>query len=243
MKIVAIIQARMGSTRLPGKVLQAIGGKTMLARVVERTRQASRLNQVIVATTQAVADQAIVDECQRLQVSCFCGSELDVLDRYYRAAQAHQAEAVVRITSDCPLIDPEVIAQVISTFLQEPCDYASNVLERRFPRGLDTEVMSVETLERAWREAQAPYERVHVTPFIWQNPQLFHLTSVKGDVDYSQQRWTVDTPEDLEFVRQVYARFAGRDLFSWREVLALMEREPELAELNRHIAQKALEAG
>ncbi len=243
MRTVAIIQARMGSTRLPGKVLKDICGQTMLARVVRRTRAATQLDEVVVATTLRPADEAIVDECQRLDVPVFCGSEEDVLDRYYQAAKTYQAETVARITSDCPLIDPGVIDEVLRAFLAQPCDYASNVFDRTFPRGLDTEVMSLEALGRAWHEAKEPYQRVHVTPYLWQNPQLFRFASVKAEVDHSQQRWTVDTAQDLEFVRQVYARLSDRDVFSWREVLALIEREPQLAEMNRHIRQKALEEG
>jgi spore coat polysaccharide biosynthesis protein SpsF len=242
-KTVAIIQARMGSTRLPGKVLKDICGETMLARVVRRTRLASLLNEVVVATTLEPLDQPIEDECRSLGAPVFRGSENDVLDRYYRAAQAHDAGVVVRITSDCPLIDAEVIDQVIRAFFSQPCDYASNGIERTFPRGLDTEVMSLKALARAWHEAKESYQRVHVTPYLWQNPDRFRLVSVKGEMDLSQHRWTVDTSEDLEFVRQVYHRLKARDVFSWREALAVVEDQPELMELNRNIHQRALHEG
>jgi spore coat polysaccharide biosynthesis protein SpsF len=243
LKIVAIIQARMGSTRLPGKVLRDIQGQSMLARVVNRVRRARSIDETLVATTEGSADDAIVQECRRCSVPVFRGNEGDVLDRYFRAAQWTNADVVVRITSDCPLIDPEVIDKTVRAFLAESPDYASNGIVRTYPRGLDTEVMTVKALEHAWRNAHQPYEREHVTAYIYEHPQDFRLLSVTAQADHSQYRWTVDTGEDLEFVRTVYARLAERPEFLWREVLALLEREPELVELNRSVAQKALQAG
>lgn len=241
-RVVAIIQARLGSTRLPGKALADIGGLSMLARVVRRVGRASRLNLVTVATTSEPADAAIVEECDRLGVPVTRGSQDDVLDRYYQAAQIHQADVVVRITSDCPLIDPELIDALVGAFLADGPDYAGNFIERRYPRGLDAEVFSFAALERAWREANAEYERAHVTPYIYQHPEAFRLLSVPGTEDHSRHRWTVDTPEDLTFARAVYARFAD-DSFGWREVLALVEAEPELAAINAHVEQKELRQG
>ncbi len=240
MRIVAIIQARMGSTRLPGKVLKDLGGKTVLARVVSRVRRFRFVNEVVVATSKDPADDLIMKECQRLGTRAFRGGEQDVLDRYYGAAREAQAEVVVRITSDCPLIDPGVSDQTIQAFLDAWPDYASNVLERTYPRGLDTEVMTFAAIESAWRDAREPYQREHVTPFLYQHPERFRLLSVKGDHDYSQYRWTLDTPEDLEFLRAVYARSVNRQDLSWQDVLGMVEREPELAEINRHIAQKTV---
>lgn len=243
MRVVAIVQARMSSTRLPGKVLNQIEGKTMLARVVQRLSRSSLINEALIATTNLPADDAIVEECRRSSVAVFRGNQEDVLDRYFRAAQASQAEAVVRITSDCPLIDPEVADKVIAAFLREKPDYASNRIVRTYPRGLDTEVMTMETLERAWRLADQPYERVHVTPYIYEHPAEFETVSVTGEADFSQHRWTVDTPDDLEFVRAIYARMNSNPSFLWRDALALIDREPGLAELNRHVVQKALQEG
>lgn len=242
MRVVAVIQARMSSTRLPGKVLLDIGGETMLSRVVHRTRAAS-LDEVVVATALGPADDPIVWECEKLGVAAFRGSETDVLDRTYRAAQESQAEGIVRITSDCPLIDPQVIDRVVGAFRQARPDYASNVLQRTYPRGLDTEVMAFHALERAWLEASEPYQRVHVTPYFYQNPARFRLLSVVHESDYSQTRWTVDTADDLAFVRAVYERLGNERGFGWLEVLALLEREPALAELNRQVRQKALHEG
>jgi spore coat polysaccharide biosynthesis protein SpsF len=243
LKVVAIIQARMGSTRLPGKVLKDLEGATMLARVVERVRRARTIDELLIATTDRPADDAVVAECRRLSAPVSRGDQDDVLDRYYRAAQLVKAEVVVRITSDCPLIDPEITDKTVSAFLEALPDYASNVQTRTYPRGLDTEVMSFAALARAWQGARKRHEREHVTPFIFEHPDEFKLLSVTGEADYSSQRWTVDTPEDLEFVRAVYARFKNNPEFLWRDVIDLLEREPQLAELNRFVMQKALHEG
>jgi len=152
-----------------------------------------------------------------------------------------QADAIVRITSDCPLIDPEVTDQTIERFLHAKPDYASNVLVRTYPRGLDTEIMTMGALQRTWQEAPEAYQREHVTPFVYENPGKFRLLSVFGEADHSRHRWTLDTQEDLVFLQSVYDRFAGRDDFSWRDVLSLMEREPELSAINRNVPQKALQ--
>jgi len=240
LKIVAIVQARMGSTRLPGKVLEDLAGATVLARCVNRLKRSKLIHEVLVATTDRAADDAIVAECRRIPVGVSRGDQEDVLDRYFRAAQLARADVVVRITSDCPLIDPEVTDKTIAAFVEAQPDYASNVVERTYPRGLDTEVMTFAALSRAWQEARKPYEREHVTPYITENPAIFKILSVKAEADYSGHRWTVDTPEDLEFVRAVYERLGGGDEFSGRDVLLLLEREPGLVELNRAVVQKAL---
>jgi spore coat polysaccharide biosynthesis protein SpsF len=242
MKIVAIIQARMGSTRLPGKVLADIQGHPMLWHVVQRTRRASALDQIVVATTTQQADDPVADFCREHGWNCFRGSEKDVLDRYYRAAGEYHAHAIVRVTSDCPLIDPEIIDKTVRSFLEESPDYVSNSAVSSFPRGLDVEVVSLDALGAAWREAAADYQRAHVTPYLYENPGRFKILSVAADEDYSAHRWTVDTPEDLEFVRAVYSRVERRD-FSFADVLRLLEREPAIADINRSIRQKALQEG
>lgn len=241
MKIVAIIQARMGSTRLPGKVLLDLVGEPMLARVVHRSRRATTLDEVVIATTTESRDEAIVRLCASRGWACFCGSEKDVLDRYYQAATNYHADVVVRITSDCPFIDPEMIDWVVGTFLDEEPDYAGNTLLRVYPRGVVPEVMTIAALAQAWREASAAYQRIHVTPYIYQNPDLFRLLAVKGETDYGDYRWTVDTPDDLEFARAVYTCLDNKDTFGWLDVLQVLTQKPELMELNRHIKQKPLE--
>jgi spore coat polysaccharide biosynthesis protein SpsF len=239
MNIVAIIQARMGSTRLPGKVLKDLNGESMLWRVVSRLQRSRMLNDVLVATTNCQADDEIAAECSRHSVRISRGDQDDVLDRYFRAAQLIKADIIVRITSDCPLIDPGITDKTVGAFLAGRPDYASNTLERTYPRGLDAEVMSFETLERTWRLASARYEREHVTPYIYERPMEFKLLSVTGGEDQSCYRWTVDTQEDLAFVRAVYDRM-GTIVFSWRDVLDLLEREPSLPDLNRSVRQKNL---
>lgn len=253
MRTVAIVQARMGSSRLPGKVLLDVGGITMLARVVRRTQRADLVDEVVVATTAEQADDAVAGEGRNLGVAVFRGSEHDVLDRYYKAAQFFGAQVVVRITSDCPLIDPEIIDRVVGAFRDAQPDYASNVLKRSYPRGLDTEVMSVSALERAWREAAEPYQRVHVTPYFYQNPELFRLVSVTHDEDWSRLRWTVDTVDDLAFVREVYRRLLAQRPTTtnevnntgagWMEILSLLAQDPALAEMNLFVRQKQVDEG
>lgn len=242
MNAVAIIQARVGSTRLPGKVLLDLAGEPMLVRCVNRMRRAQTLDEVVVATTVQAADEAIVRLCAERGWPCFRGSGEDVLDRYYHAALAHQADVVVRITSDCPLIEPEIVDRVVREFLdlQPGVDYACNVLPRRtFPRGLDTEVMRFDVLEQAWREDPNPSWREHVTAYIQRNPDLFRIHGVVNEVEYSHMRWTVDTPEDLAFVGRIYEHF-GHDHFSWDEVLAVLEEHSEWLEINRRVQQKAI---
>lgn len=241
--LVVIIQARMGSTRLPGKVLKDICGQPMLARVINCVRRATLPNKIIVATSTEPADNAVAELCAAHSIDVFRGSELDVLDRYYQAARAFAADGVIRITSDCPLIDPEVMDRAIGVFVDSQPDYASTALVRTYPRGLDTEVMSMSALERAWRSATEPYQRMHVTPYLYQNPAEFKCINVANDEDYSFYRWTVDTAEDLEMVRAIYDRLGPSDGFGWRDVLALMQREPALAGMNRGVLQKPLKEG
>ena len=243
LRVVAIVQARMGSTRLPGKVLLDLGGQSALARVVRRLSRAKLIADVVVATSELPGDGPIVSECQHLGTACFRGSEVDVLDRYYWAAKAKDADAVVRITADCPLIDPQVVDETIQVFQAEQADYASNVIPRTYPRGLDTEVFTMEALAWAWLEAREPHQREHVTPYLYEHPETFKIASAIARANFGHHRWTLDTAEDLQLIRAIYSRFDNRDDFSWRDVLALVEREPELTHLNSHIVQRAMMVG
>lgn len=239
MKVVAIIQARMGSTRLPGKVLQDIGGRTMLDRVVSRTRRATTADGVLVATTREGRDDAIVQEAVRLGVPVFRGDEEDVLGRYYEAARSVQADVILRITADCPLIDPEIIDRVVRALLEAhpTADFAANTLARTFPKGLDVEVATFQSLERVYRQALSPEDRAHVFPFIYRNRDQFRSISITDAVDRSWMRWTVDTADDLAFVRAIYAQFEGRDDISWHQVLECLSQHPQLLSVNhRHRA-------
>lgn len=243
MGLVAIIQARMGSSRLPGKALKDLGGQTVLGRVVNRVRMAKLPERVVVATSIQPCDDVIVEECERLSVAYFRGNEADVLDRYYGAVQKFDAGAVVRITADCPLIDPELIDETVHAFRIQKADYATNALVITYPRGLDVEVFTSTALAAAWRCTIESYQRVHVTPYFYENPNLFNIVSLSAEADYGNYRWTLDTPEDLEMIRRVYTHFGQRQDFGWREVLRLMESEPELAEINSHVRQKMLHEG
>ena len=238
MKFVAIVQARMGSARLPGKILLNLGGESALARVVRRLRRASRIERILVATTDSPQDDPVVRACEQLGVEHYRGSEHDVLGRYLQAAEQVGYEAVVRITADCPLIDPEVVDQTICVFEDENADIACNDLPRTFPRGLDVEVFTLATLRKAAEIATEPYQREHVTPVINERPDLFRRVSVCGAEDFSHYRWTLDTPEDLLLIRNIYSHFDNRDNFGWREVAALMQRFPDLQLINAHIVQK-----
>ncbi|MEO7366396.1 MAG: glycosyltransferase family protein [Gemmatimonadaceae bacterium] len=245
MRNIAIIQARVGSTRLPGKVLLDLGGKTVLGRVVERVGRMKKVKELIVATSNLESDDAIEEECRRLGVACFRGSEDDVLDRFRRAADTMGAEECTRITADCPLIDPGVSDDIIERFeTADPAvDYASNKIPQSFPRGLDTEVFTREALERSARWAKKPYHRTHVTAYMYETPEIFTLLSVTSEVDRADWRWTIDTPEDLAFVRSVYERLDGKPNFDWLDVVKLVDDNPELANINSHVVQKAVEQG
>jgi len=234
--IIGILQARVSSSRLPGKVLRPILGVPMLEHHLERLRRVSRLDRLIVATSTEKSDKPIDQLCRELKVECFRGSLDDVLDRYYQSAKGYAPEVVVRLTGDCPLADPEVIDDGIRHYLEHDFDYVSNCMERTHPVGLDFEVFRFEALETAWREAQLPSEREHVTPFIKNHPERFNIGYYRNDVDLSHHRWTVDEPEDFEFVTAVYeALYPGHPRFCMDDVLDLLARRPELTEINYHI--------
>lgn len=242
MKTVAIIQARMGSTRLPGKIMKTLNGRTVLAHVITRTAACGLINETVVATTENRRDDIVVTEAERYRASSFRGSEDDVLSRYYRAAHAHGAELVVRITSDCPLLSPVLLCAMLEHFSKkiakgEKIDYLSNTIERTYPRGLDVEIFTFAALCRAQREAVKPYEREHVTPYFYLHPQLFAVEQYRGRVDLSAHRWTLDTEEDFMLLTEIYGRL-GHRMFSTDDVLALLAQYPELAQLNAHVEQK-----
>jgi spore coat polysaccharide biosynthesis protein SpsF len=243
MKTVAIIQARVSSSRLPRKVLEDISGRSMLERVVRATQRAKCVDSVVVATTVEPSDDAIVDECKRIGVASSRGDLDDVLDRYHQAAGQFPSDVIVRITSDCPLLDPGVIDEVLSRHREAGADYSSNGLIATFPRGLDVEAMSATALEIAWREARLPYERSHVTPYFYQHPERFRIVSVETSPPFPDERWTVDTREDLALVREIVARLPDPDRFTWRDVIEVLDRTPGLREINRNVRQKALEEG
>ncbi len=235
--VVAIIQARLGGTRLPGKVLATIGEHPMLWHVVDRVRRVPLIDAVVVATSTAPTDDAIAAFCQQQGIACFRGSELDVLDRFYHAAKHCGADVIVRVTADCPFIDPAVVERMVRVYLGDRVDYVTNSLRYTYPDGLDTEVFSFAVLETAWRDASLPAEREHVTPYL-RTSGRFRVSNVEREVDGTSTpfRWTVDEPSDLEFVRAVYARLRDRQAtFGMQDVLQLLDREPQLAQINHAV--------
>jgi spore coat polysaccharide biosynthesis protein SpsF (cytidylyltransferase family) len=234
MRTVAIVQARMSSTRLPGKCLADIAGQPLLWHTVTRTRAAAAVDEVLVATSRESSDDPIERFCASEGVAIFRGDLDDVLDRFRRAARFARADRIVRVTADCPVLDHDVIDAVVGVFDDEAHDYVSNTCDRTFPDGLDTEVLSAAALERAWSEATLPSEREHVTPYIWKNPDRFRLHQVRQSPDRSAERWTVDEPRDLSFIREVFARIGTLE-FGQREILALLDDAPELRRINAGI--------
>lgn len=232
MTTLALIQARMSSTRLPGKVLAAIAGEPMIVRVVERVRAATAVDRTVVVTSERPDDDPLVAALERRAIPVFRGSLEDVLDRFYRAAQHLGGETIVRITGDCPLIDPAVIDRVVGVHHAVGAEYTTNTLRYTYPDGLDVEVMAFPALARAHAEAQRPSEREHVTPYL-RDPARFRIVNVEHEVDLSPRRlhWCVDTADDLAFVRAVYERLGERPAFGMAEVLALLDREPRLLEI------------
>ncbi len=266
---VAIIQARMGSSRLPGKVLLDIAGRPMLGWVFERARRASRVDVVVLATTTDPSDDPVAAYCQANGYAYTRGSLGDVLDRYYQAALTHQAEVIVRITADCPLIDPALIDDVIGVFLGEPpqiarrlemseggdpglrqaafpFDFAANRLpppfQRSYPIGLDVEVCSFQALERAWNEARQGYEREHVMPYLYSQPGRFRFVQLQHEPDYGSLRWTVDTPQDLALIREIFQRLPDPLTSTWLDVLQIFKDDPNLNELNAQVEAKHYQA-
>lgn len=243
-KTVAIIQARMSSSRLPGKVLKEAGGRPLLSRMVERVRRAQLVNETLVATTVDSSDDTIVQFCEAEKIAYFRGDLMDVLDRYYQAALAHHADIVVRLTGDCPLIDPDLVDETIRALLTQNADFACNrlppPLTRTYPIGLDVEVCTFQALAHAWREAKEKHEREHVMPYLYEVPGRFKLVKIDYPQDYGHLRWTVDTPQDLEFVRAVYAKLDNRNDFTWLDVLQVVKSNPELEEINAGVAHKTM---
>jgi len=243
MKVVCIMQARVGSTRLPRKVLKSICGKTILEHDIDRLRLVKNIDEIIIATTVEGRDIEIVREAERLGVKYFRGSEDDVLSRYYLAAKANNADIVVRVTSDCPLLDSRVTDMTISYLLDnlDKYDYVSNTLEATFPRGLDVEAFTFSSLERAFNGAKLPREREHVTPYIYTSSNNFRLGCFKNKVDYSNCRWTLDTKEDFEFISAIYDElYKINPNFNMEDIIKLIEVKPELAKINENIIQKSI---
>src|SRR5665213_460225 len=234
MRTVAIVQARMGSTRFPKKVMQLIDGVPMIGILLERLSNARQIHEIVLATSEDPRNGPLCEYVRSIGYRVFRGSEQDVLDRYYVAAGEAAAETVVRITGDCPLIDPVVVDAIIAKFAHSNLDYVSNVSPPTFPDGLDTEVFTFSALERAWRHATSPSAREHVTSYIRESGE-FSCGNFANSIDVSKERWTVDEPEDLELIRAIFHKFEPRHDFGWREIMDLCDQSPELFNVNRHL--------
>jgi spore coat polysaccharide biosynthesis protein SpsF len=266
-KVVAIIQGRMSSSRLPGKVLLDIAGQPMIGHVIERTKRARTLDAVTVATTTDPSDDPIVAFAVSMGIPCTRGSLHDVLDRYYQAAKIHQADVIVRITADCPVIDPDVIDETVklvtesasvlgpSSLVDFSCNRLPPPFTRSFPIGLDVEVCTFAALERAWKESTETFHREHVMPYLYEgtslvthhaslaegiSPRGFRIVQLHHMPDYGDLRWTVDTPEDLAFIREVFARLGEKPNFTWYDVLKIVQNEPELTKINAQVRHKTM---
>ncbi|MFZ0799666.1 MAG: glycosyltransferase family protein [Terriglobales bacterium] len=246
MKTVVIIQARMGSNRLPGKVLMPIIGKPMLWHIVHRVRAVPSIDQVVVAIPDSPTDEVLRQFCATKNIASFSGSELDVLDRFYRAAQFYGADPVLRITADCPLVDPDLVEKLIGMYRLGHYDYAavaagadaSRLEGRCFPDGLDAECFNFASLEKAWKEARDPRDREHVTRFIWRQKGLFRCMKLRADQEYPPLRLTVDYPQDLVVASRIYEKlFCEGNVFHLSDVVGLLQREPEIIKPNEHLVE------
>jgi len=243
MKVVIIDQARMASTRLPGKVLKPVLGKPLLEYQIERLRRVRRADELVIATTTNASDDMLVDFCRERGVKVYRGSEQDVLSRFYGAAIEAGADVVVRITADCPIIDPAVVDQIIGYYLahREEYDYVANKQVLTFPRGMDTEVFSFSALESAYREGVLEYEREHVTPFLYGHPERFKIGQWFFRENRGDDRWTVDTPEDFDLLsRIIEALYPKNPEFTLEDVLELLNKHPDWRQINSHVIQKKL---
>jgi len=234
MKTLAIVQARMGSTRLPGKVMSPVLGVPMIELLLERLARAAGIDQILLATSSGEENDRLTEHVGQLGYPVYRGAEDDVLDRYYQAARLHEGDTIVRVTADCPMIDPDLVDEVVAVYKKAGVDYASNIHPPTYPDGLDVEVFGFETLKAAWQVAAKPHEREHVTPYMWQSGE-FTLTNVHYQEDCSNERWTVDETEDLQLINRVFEYFDPRRDFGWRDVMALRQQQPDWFTVNNHL--------
>lgn len=232
--ILAIVQARMSSSRLPGKVMRPVLGKPLIGHLLERLQRSRQVDRIIVATSTQTADDVLCDFVRGEGFEVFRGPQDDVLARYYQAACRYSPDAIVRITADCPLVDPKIVDEVIDCYLKNNFDYASNIMPRTYPDGMDVEVFSFNALERAFKEAKLPAQREHVTPFIRESG-AFRVGALVGALDLSQERWTVDHPEDFVLVKNIIEHFCGRkDYFDMEDIVAYKRDHGDIFAVNRH---------
>ena len=242
-KIITLVQARTSSTRLPGKVLMPLCGRSLLLRMLERLQRAKLAGRIVVVTTTDTSDDSIVDLCDLQGIDVFRGDVNNLLDRHYQAAKVYNAEIVLKIPSDCPLIDPAIVDFVIDYYLQNSgkFDYVSNLHPATYPDGNDVEVMSFKSLEMAWKNATRKLELEHTTPYLWENPDHFSIGNVvwPSGKDYSMShRWTIDYPEDYQFIKTVYEELYPKNpIFSMGDIIDLVDnKKPEIHQINAHLA-------
>ena len=238
--VIAIIQARMGSTRLPGKTMINICGKPILQHLIERISYCKLIDQIIVATTNKSEDDEIIQFCKKLNMIYFRGKENDVLDRYYQCAKKNQADIVIRVTGDSPFKEPDVTDKIIHEIKSDKTlDYVSNTIEPSYPIGIDIEAFRFRALETIWKYGKKPYDREHINAYLYNNQSFFKIKSVKQAIDLSHMRWTLDTKEDLEFTIAIYNKlYSPEKLFFMNDILKLLEKHPELSIINSHVKQK-----
>jgi spore coat polysaccharide biosynthesis protein SpsF len=241
-KVVTVIQARMGSSRFPGKVILPLAGKSLLVRMVERVNASKNCGRVVVATTYLENDDPIIDICKKNSIPFFRGHPTDLLDRHLNVGKKYDADAIVKIPSDCPLIDPFVIDKVIKYYMDNIAsfDYVSNLHPATYPDGNDVEIFSIESLEKAWEEADKQLEREHTTPYFWENPDKFNIGNVLWEtgLDYSMShRWTIDYEEDYKFIETIYNELHNNNpFFSLNDILMLLKEKPEISKINEKYA-------
>jgi len=245
MKVIAIVQARMGSTRLPSKVLKEVARKPMLEHVINRLKRAKTVDEILVATSVNERDKPIIELSKRLGVGCFAGSEEDVLDRFLKAAEQARADVIVRVTSDCPLIDPNTVDEMVRRQLQSSVDYTRTLIDKSnsksFPRGLDTEVFSMDVLRKVHKLASKSYEREHVTIYVYEHPELFKMQIIEAENSLRRPnyRLCVDVEEDLKLIKEIYRRlYMPNEIIDIRNVIRLLDNNLELQQINAHVKQK-----
>jgi len=243
-RVVAIVQARMGSTRLPGKVLKKILGKPLVEYLIERINSSQMINDLVIATTTNRCDDAIVDYCRTHHIKYYRGSEEDVLSRYMEAAESYKAEVIVRICSDSPLVDPLLIDELVREFLLKypSCDYLSNTIKQTYPLGMNIEVFSFESLQKTYKNAKSQYEKEHVTPYIYYNPHQFKICEKHYQHDLSMLRLTVDVAEDFELVKTILEKLYPIDpCFTLENIVSLYNQDSDIFKINSHILQKQVD--
>lgn len=235
-----IIQARLGSTRLPKKILMKVNGRPLLSCMIERVKRAGKVDRIVIAATASHLDSQVETFCKDENVECFRGNEEDVLDRYYNCAQQIGAKVIVRLTSDCPLIDPAVIDEVVNCYLENSFkyDFVANTVPPpgTYPDGMDVEVFSFDLMEKAWKNAKKPSEREHVTFYFWKNPDLFKVYRYDLKTDLSKYRLTIDYEEDYLLIKKIIEHFHDdKLLFTMEDIIAFLKSNPDIAEINQHI--------